>query len=356
MKSLENKSVLFLALSGIGNLVMQLPTIQALKDAHPDWNITVWVAPRGTKDIARVQPYIDDVMEMPIQTNPLQHLKNIKLLRQRHFDIGIVLSPGQLLKSAAYLFLSGVPVRIGHSYPLKTNQHSKLFLTDSCDEKPVLHDIEQNIQLLSLLGLTPKKVENYFLTVPRPNEEQADALLTSLIGNIPGRILVGIHAGSAPGFKWKRWPIERFAKLAQELYRKNPQTIFLIFGDSKEEKDKESLCTLINAGNVKPIAFQIFAPILTTAAIIKNCSLFISNDSGLMHISAAVGVPTIGLFGATDERQTGPRGLYSTSLRAHGTKPAYNTEYAYSLGNSSHQSMLAITPDMVIDEIGTFVL
>lgn len=356
MKSSENKSVLFLALSGIGNLVMQLPAIKAVKDKHPHWNVSVWVAPRGTKDIALVQAYIDEVIEMPIQTNMLQHLKNMHALRQRRFDIGIVLSPGQLLKSAAYLYVSGIPIRVGHTYPIKTNQHSKMFLTHSCDERPALHDIEQNMNLLSLLHLVPKKVSNYFLDIPLKNTDEANMLLASLVGDTTHRSLIGIHAGSASGFMWKRWPLERFAELAHELYKKNPRTVFLVFGDLKEEKDKELLCALINNGHAEPIAFRVFAPILTTAAIIKHCSLFISNDSGLMHISAATGVPTLGLFGATNEQQTGPRGVRSVSLRAPGTKPVYNTEHAYDFGNRPHKNMLAITPRMVVDTIDTIVL
>ena len=58
------KSVLFVSLSGIGNLVMQLPTIATLKKAHPTWHITVWVAPRGTKEIIEAQSSIDEVIEM----------------------------------------------------------------------------------------------------------------------------------------------------------------------------------------------------------------------------------------------------------------------------------------------------
>src|SRR3989344_9589702 len=103
--SVEEARVLFLSLSGIGNLLIQLPTIEALKKARPNWHITVWVVPRGTKAIAESQSYIDDVIEMPISVSPparggvrgdgsiaWQHVKNIIALRKSRFDIGIVLS------------------------------------------------------------------------------------------------------------------------------------------------------------------------------------------------------------------------------------------------------------------------
>lgn len=356
MKNSEHKAVLFLSLSGIGNLIMQLPAIKAVKDAHPAWHITVWVAPRGTKSIAEAQSYIDCVIELPIKTTVVQHIKNILTLRAHHFDMGIVLSPGQLLKSALYLFLSGIPVRIGHAYPLRGRQHAKNFLTQAITEKPLVHDIEQNLELAGSILHQPITFETYDFEIPENNMQEAQHALKSLGYNIsPSPIFIGFHPGSAQGFAWKRWPIDRFAEVARALYERNPNSVFLIFGGSDEEQQKRELADMINQ-QAPAIAFHITAPLLTTAGIMKHCKLFISNDSGLMHIASALDIPTISLFGPTDERQTGPRSHHSVVLRAPETVPVYNTESAPSFGNTPHPSMLAISVKQVLDKSSQYVL
>ncbi len=372
----DPRRVLLLALSGIGNLIMQLPTIEALKKAHPNWNVTVWVAPRGTKAIAESQSYIDDVIEMPVSPpyqggaggGLVQHVKNVATLRKQHFDIGIVLSPGQLVKGAAYLKLAGIPIRIGNTYPHNNNPASSRFLTHAVDELSAMHDIEQNLRLLEPLGIHPEPVPCYSLQIPKENVQEASTLYP-LLSTVS---YIGIHAGCAKGFEFKRWPLERFAEVAKALLQKNPNIKFLIFGGKDEESQKQELTNTINSichpgldpgstksddvdsrfrGNDTMCATAISAPILTTAALIQHCNLFISNDSGLMHIAAAVGVPTIGLFGPTDERLTGPRGPKSAVVRAEGTTAVYSTEKVASFGSTSHTSLLAITPQMIIDKV-----
>ncbi len=346
MKNLENnKKVLFLSLSGIGNLLMQLPAIEAAKKAHPAWHSTVWVAPRGTKAIALAQPFIDEVLEMPVKGSISRHAKNILALRKRHFDIAIMLSPGQLAKGALYMKLAGIPVRIGNAYPYKGNPQSSKFLTHAIPEDPALHDIEQNLQLLDLVDISPPIIPYYAITIPQ------EAVDSSKSYQLSAKSYIGIHPGSASNFQWKRWPLERFGKLAKILHTHNPNVQFLIFGGPDEEGQKQALANMINS--LSPSAAAVIStPLLTTAAIIKrHCSIFISNDSGLMHLAAAVGVPTVGIFGPTNENQTGPRGPKSIAVRAPGTKPVYNTETAYDFGSNPHPAILALTPEMVFEQI-----
>src|SRR5688572_28448349 len=111
--------VLIVARSGIGNYLMQMPAIKALKEAHADWHITVWVAPRGTRALVENDPHVDEVIEEHYKQSLAGHAHLIMRLRKEKFDIGIVLSPGQLVKSAAYLYLAGIPRRIGSAYSFR---------------------------------------------------------------------------------------------------------------------------------------------------------------------------------------------------------------------------------------------
>ncbi|MDA1169344.1 MAG: glycosyltransferase family 9 protein, partial [bacterium] len=305
------------------------------------------------------QSFIDEVIEMQVANLPadlagrvhaiMHHIKNILLLRKHHFDIGIVLSPGQLVKSAAYMFLTGIPMRIGNSYPLRSNRRSKLFLTHAVDELENIHDIEQNIRLLEPLGLGSTNAPYYSLQIPEQNIQEAEAMLSSTSYKLKAKSsLIGIHAGCAVGFEWKRWPLEHFADVAKTLAQKDPNIRILLFGGKDETADKQEMLRMINKDG--EIAYDISASLLTTAAIMKKCSFFLANDSGLMHIAAAVGIPTLGLFGPTSEVLTGPRGNKSTVLRADGTIPVYNTEKGNNLGNTSHESLLKISVQMVLDK------
>jgi len=154
--------------------------------------------------------------------------------------------------------------------------------------------------------------------------------------------LVGLHPGSAPDFAWKRWPLDHYAALAKRIIKQYHAQI-LIFGGSQELPLMKELRRLIGRQH----AVIISAHLLTVAAVLKSCQLFIANDSGLMHLSSALLVPTIGLFGPTDENRTGPRGLHSLALRATATKPVYDVNTNYALGAAPHASLLALTPDFV---------
>lgn len=334
----HRKKILFLSLSGIGNFLMQAPTWRAIKKAHPDYHITVWVAPRGTSQLAEADPCIDHVIESPIKNSPLGHLRTAARLRRQRFDVGFALSPGQLIKSAAYLYLAGIPRRISHTYPFGHNPHSRFLLSNALDEKKNLHDIEQNLALLKPLGITNHQLPatGYQLRIPKIPPYN---VISS------NQKLIGFHPGSAASSLWKRWPLDNFAAVGRKLIDKRDAHI-LIFGGPEEKALKEDLKKKLGRHST-----IINSDLLNAAALMQRCQLILSNDSGLMHLSAASGAATFGLFGPTDETQTGPRGLKSFAIRAPHTKPVYDTEKNYNLGAKPHPTMTAITPQLVLDKI-----
>ena len=345
--ALEKKEkILLIALSGIGNFIMQSPTIETLKKHKPNSHITVWVAPRGTKILAQNNPYVDEVIEMPIKTTIFKHLSQIEKIKQHQFTMAIVLSPGQQIKSAMYMYLAGIPARIGSTYPLLGNNNSHALLTNSIQERADIHDIEQNLGLLSSLQIPVKEGMPYTTIIPESAYEEAKNIWRSLHIE-PGATVIGLHAGSAPDFLWKRWPLENFAQIATHYISKKNAHV-LLFGGPDETSQKEELQQLISSPRH---IHSIDTDLLTTGALMQQCAYVIANDSGLMHLCASVSTPTFGIFGPTNEALTGPRGTSSYVIRAQGTKPVYNTETNYSLGNSPHQSLLALTPEEVITHI-----
>lgn len=361
------RKVLLVSLAGIGNYLMQSPTIALLKKNKPDWHVTVWVAPRGTKELAENDPHVDDVIEAPPKATPLEHIRLTYTLNRMGFDVGIVLSPGQLFKSAAYVWLANIPQRIGNTYPFRGNPRSGFLLTHPVDEQRDLHDIEQNIRLLEPLGITDQLPTirqntagdceahaqgadplawrvNYRLSIPTAHDQEAMQLLSTLKVT-RGKSLIGIHAGSAPDFLWKRWPAENFIAAANHFIATLNAHILLFGGPA------ETQLNLSISHQLKPHASVISTNLLTTAGLMKRCQFVLSNDSGLMHLAAASGAKTFGLLGPTDEKKTGPRGVDSHVIRAKGTQPAYDTEKNYHIKQTPHPTITAITSDLVIQEI-----
>lgn len=334
---MKSQKTLFLSLSGIGNLIMQLPAIHEYKRKFPATSITVWTAPRGTSQIARACDFIDEVFTAPISRSLLLQLGIIRNLQTRNFDTAIMLSPGQLWKGALHLLLSGIPNRIGHTYPHLGNPESSFLLTESMPEDENLHDLEQNLKLISLVTKSaPPIIDHYTLTIPAIHHAKAARYIASL-KSATSQTIIGLHPGSATGFSWKRWPASRFASIAKHLAEKTSAFI-LIFGGPEELKLQKTIYQAVGKNN----AAIVKADLLTTAAIMTHSQLFISNDSGLMHLAANANVTTIGLFGPTDEQKTGPRGQHSHTLRAPGTKPVYNTETNPTLEQKTHPSLLAL--------------
>jgi lipopolysaccharide heptosyltransferase II len=130
----------------------------------------------------------------------------------------------------------------------------------------------------------------------------ADRFLTER-GLMAGNTLIGIHPG---GNQWimKRWPKEKFAALIDRLQDEYPGAEVLIFGGPDEEKLKRDIANLVKT-TANPTVVNAM-PLRETAALVKKCSLFIANDSSLMHIAAAVKTPVVGIFGPTSPPATGP--------------------------------------------------
>ncbi len=325
---------------------MQSPVFAAVKAQKPDCHLTVWVAPRGTKILAANDPHIDQVIEAPIKQSLWHHFHLIQQLSRFHFDSAVMLSPGQLWKGAAYLYFIGAKHRIAHAYPFRHLTNSRFLLTDAIDEQLDLHDIEQNLNLLPLLGLKKPLADSaYSFHIPQLSIDTADASLSAW--NIPSeKPLIGFHPGSASNFIWKRWPQENFLEVANYFVSKYNAHI-LIFGGSEEEPLKQ----FIHQHLPPQTSTMVSENLLTTAAIMQHCRCVVTNDSGLMHLAAASKVPTFGIFGPTDESLTGPRGSHTHVIRATGTKPVYVTEQGTISQTTPHSSLLELTPAKVIETV-----
>jgi heptosyltransferase-2 len=207
-----------------------------------------------------------------------------------------------------FSLLTLAPKRVGHTY-LRMNTSQLNWLKNyTITENDALHCVEENVALLSLLGID-------FAGVPVPPlsiylDESEIAGGKAFRNTFGGRPVIGVHAGTSvfKGHAARRWPKERFA----EVIRNFPDAHFLLFGTSEEEEANRFIL-----GNVSGNATLVTdKTIRQVGAIIKSCDFFISNDSGLMHLAAAVRTPVIAVIGPTNPVYIHPWGVEHAVIMA----------------------------------------
>jgi heptosyltransferase-2 len=316
----NNSNIIISGLNWIGDAVMSLPTIWAIRDALPEARITV-MSPGWCADIYQICPAVDEVIRPVVDTrSPLGSLaQTVQEIKKRQFDSAILLPNS--VRSAARLWLAGVPQRIGYD-----TDGRRLFLTDSLKlptERP--HTILYYRHLLEWLGIPwPAGEEKFSLSLTEITQRKTDKLLEDRSVDF-SRQLIGFSPGAAWGPS-KRWPADNFAAAINGLCCSTDRQA-LIFGSPGDmelntdihKKAKANIANLTGA----------FDNLRNLVDAISRCSVLVTNDSGPMHIAAAMGVPVVALFGPTDEKISGPWNANqskSTILRAPDCQPCYNPQ------------------------------
>lgn len=298
------KKILILSLPGLGNSLLLTPILKSIKENEKDCKITVLVMYKSCQEIFEGNPYIDEVILFEfMKQGYFNSLNFMNKLRKRKFDISILPHPSNRLQYNVINFLSGAKIKISHSYPY-FNLRSFNFLNNKTLPLNYKHEIDENLDLLKFIFPVNTNVvdKRLILYLSKEDESYASAFFKS--HKLRG-LVIGIHAGSSnySGMQHKRWPKEKFSELCNYLI-KNYGANILIFGGNDEIELKKEIYNSIES---KDKAIIIEAnKIKKSAALIKKCNYFISNDSGLMHIASAVNTPTIAVTGIVDYKRTHP--------------------------------------------------
>jgi heptosyltransferase-2 len=200
----------------------------------------------------------------------------------------LILSPHRSLRSAVLVASSGSPHRIGF-----TQWWTRWAYTDTVPRPHVAHEVERHLHLLTALDAeaitVPRRLALQVNTAARQQAEQYFARL----GVAAGDEVIGV----IPGSQWgtKRWPAERFAALIEHLVAR-PQTHCVLFGAFQDRAIAEA----ITAACRGPVLDLIgHTTLQTLPAFMDRCTVMVSNDTGPMHIAAALGKPIVTLYGPT---------------------------------------------------------
>lgn len=308
----------------IGDMVLLTPTLRALKQAYPDSRLSLLLRPI-VADLMASNPYVDTcIIDSKKEGHLRSTLKLIYQIKKSVFDIAVVLHPTSI-RNALIPYLARIPIRIGSNF-----KGRGVFLTSSCQHKINLHEVERYLTVVKLLTLDQSSYSSTSETTNNPiqtnleywhskTDTQTITNLLQLEGVSSSDRLIGINLGTT--WNTKRWNNEAFDEVINFLTTTAPDIKIALTGSYTEQpilrQLKFSQTTIDLVGKID---------ILQLGALLERCELYLTCDSGPMHIAAAVGTPTIALFGPTDPVRHKPYGLeHSIIEKPVSCRPCYKT-------------------------------
>src|SRR5713226_2266679 len=283
----------------IGDAVLTTPALAALRAGFPQAKIAVLVKP-AIAELLAGHPAVDEIV---LYRDPGPHtglggkLSLARQLSRGRYDLAVLFQ--NAFEAAALTALAGIPNRYGYA----TDGRSFL-LTHRVPLTPKIrrkHQVEYYLELLRPLGIPVVPTAPMLRTTP--GEDAAVVEQLQAFGVKPDQVVIGLNPGSVYGSA-KRWLPERFAQAADRLAADHGACV-LIFGGRGEEELGHAIAGMMTAPT---IVLSGYTTVRQLMALIKRCRLFITNDTGPMHIAAAFGVPLVAIFGPTNPATTSPYG------------------------------------------------
>lgn len=296
--------ILVRATNWVGDAVMSLPALRSLRERFPHAEISILAKP-WVADLYGREPFCDRLI--PYQARDLRSKYTAaRALREYRFDCAILLQ--NAFEAAAVAWAARIPVRIGYA---RDGRGPLLTQAVPVPRRGAIprHERFYYLELLRRAGIIDAMPHNDLIRLDGAAAAR-EAGIARLREAGLGGLVIGISPGAAYGSA-KRWLPERFAEAATRVAAAAGASV-AIFG-SKDERDLcQTVATAIGART------RNFAGETTLAAFIEMaaaCRVYITNDSGAMHIASALGVPTVAIFGATDDAATGPTGPLARVIR-----------------------------------------
>jgi lipopolysaccharide heptosyltransferase II len=308
--------ILITYLTGIGNTIMYIPTLRTLHQQLPDAIIDVVVRHQASKEILeRINCCRKIYVFNPsIHKTFAQKIYFLRTLRKERYDVNITTFPSNRAEFNLLSFFIGAKRRISLRYEVGYTETLGFLQTELVEADATRHEIDQNLSLLAPLGVNIFLAEkNGGLYLQEQEEDYAEAFLKK--ANLtPKDVLIGFHPGCNPaqGNIYKRWPPKHFGMLGDKLVEQFGAKIFVGFGGSEEDSLYREIYDFMKHKPIIPESTSI----LKTAAIIKQCKLFVAGDSGLMHLATVMKVPTVAIFGPVDVTRSAPVGAADTVIKA----------------------------------------
>ena len=277
--------ILIIRLAPLGETVLTTPVIRALRQHFRDAYIAYMVAPTR-EDVVSANPYLNEVLTYQTSVPKL-----IYQLIQRKFQMAVVLQP--TFRLVLHTCLARIPLRVG----FETNTGGKKLLSLAVPNNTAQHETQRYLDVVRAVGIevTDDKPEVF---INKASSTWVNNFLENrnLDDNKP---IIGLNPGAATAYR--RWSPTNFATLGDRLHEVYGAHIIITTGPHEGELANHVTQQMSHA----PIVVNQVTP-MQLAALLQRCNLYISNDTGPMHLSTAVQTPTIALFGGSNLIQWAP--------------------------------------------------
>lgn len=291
--------ILVRAVNWVGDTILTYPAVQRLKTRFPRSHLAILVRD-NLVDLWKTFPSVDEVIPFKQKRgwSSLGEDRRLGLsLGKKKFDLAVIFP--RSFRSAFQIYLAGIPIRIGYR-----GEGRSFFLNRGiprAEENLHVHRIQYYQKVIDAFG------EEKDWYPPRIFLRDEDRSLAqnelSEMGLLDGRPLIGMNPGATYGLA-KCWYPDRFGELGKRLVQKWKASA-LLFGKAEERPSTQEILRHMGEGGVD-LAGK--TDLLHLAAILERCQLLVTNDTGTMHVAAAVGTPVVAIFGPTDPITTGPWG------------------------------------------------
>ncbi len=281
----------------LGDAVMSVPAIRAIKNGRPDIQVTI-AAPDKIAAMWKLIPEVDAIIPFPEGSL----LSVVRLLRQQMpFDVAI-LFPNSL-RVALESWVSGIPRRVGYRGHWRSWFVNQIVREPRKPGPPEHHSL-RFLRIARECGAEESKIEHRISNAEVPSPHQTS--------NIKHQTLIGLCPGAEYG-PAKRWLPERFAEAALKITAQSSAQ-WILFGTKNDTAIGEQIAAAIGNHCVNRIGQTTLDQLIDE---LRQCRLLLTNDTGTMHLAALLGVPVVAVFGSTEPRLTGPLGNGHMILRHH---------------------------------------
>jgi heptosyltransferase II len=330
--------ILIRATNWIGDAIMALPALRAVRARFPEAHVAV-VARPYVADIYREQSVCNELIAYDAKGKHHGWRGRellVKELRDHRFDMALLL---QNAFDAAWLaWRARIPQRVGYARDGRSLLLTRAIPVPKPGEIPA-HEKFYYLELLRRAGWTDTLPDETHiqLYVPGPSRQRAACTLAEA-GSRPKALRIAVGAGASYGSA-KCWPPERFANALNQILSQQDADVIL-FGTPGEAPVSSAI-----ADQLRRTAIDLTGktPIADLPALLSQCHLFVGNDSGAMHVAAAVGLPVVAVFGSTDPEGTAPVTPRATIVQQ---KPYCNPCFLRRCP-TDHRCMTAVQPEMV---------
>ena len=311
--------ILVRATNWLGDSVMMMPAVQRLRELYPFPAHIALLCPAKLHDLWRHNALVDEVIAF-------DHNADMRALRKRRFDLTVIFPNS--FRSAWEAWLAGIPQRIGYGGHVR-----RFLLTDVVPEprgdspihrtitvagetfrvkrfEPTRHQVHRHLDLVGHLGGNAKPVPPKIWV----DLEIQQAMSQVLEGD--QRPLIGISAGAEYG-PAKRWPLDSFANVARQILEKKECRFALLgaYGDSEIAAAIEARLRPLRDDPKLVVNLAGKTSLMELCAALRCCRVLLTNDTGPMHLAAALDVPLVAIFGSTSPELTGPLSEQAVVIR-----------------------------------------